>query len=194
MAARQTNPRVGYGMTTRDRDDAVAQAARARAAGYQGVKIIHHRDGLYEVSVKEKALSNGWFDWGRKTTVHRVGGRYAGSSTSTSSFKGHRIYKTASGYSVPDIDRESVFDDKTQAKRFITSWSKNNRGRKMARKRTNTSPKRRRFKKRLKRLQDADVKMKMNPVKMRKAPRAWMKAKAVRVVRRGGRQVVEVRR
>lgn len=36
---------------------------------------------------------------------------------------------------------------------------------------------------------------KANPaVKMRKAPKGWMKAKAVRVVRRGGRQVVEVKR
>lgn len=35
----------------------------------------------------------------------------------------------------------------------------------------------------------------LNPgVKMRKAPKGWMKAKAVRVVRRGGRQVVEVKR
>ena len=31
-------------------------------------------------------------------------------------------------------------------------------------------------------------------VKMRKAPKGWMKAKAVRVVRRGGRRIVEVRR
>lgn len=31
-------------------------------------------------------------------------------------------------------------------------------------------------------------------VKLRKAPKGWMKAKAVRVVRRGGQQVVEVRR
>ena len=34
-----------------------------------------------------------------------------------------------------------------------------------------------------------------NPgVKMRKAPKGWIKAKAVRTIRRGGRTIVEVRR
>jgi hypothetical protein len=33
-----------------------------------------------------------------------------------------------------------------------------------------------------------------NPVKMRKAPKGWMKARAVRVVRRGGKRIVEVMR
>lgn len=32
------------------------------------------------------------------------------------------------------------------------------------------------------------------PVKMRKAPKGWMTAKAVRVVKRGGRTIVEVKR
>jgi hypothetical protein len=36
---------------------------------------------------------------------------------------------------------------------------------------------------------------KKNPaVKMRKAPKGWMKAKYVRVVRRGGKRIVEVKR
>jgi hypothetical protein len=31
-------------------------------------------------------------------------------------------------------------------------------------------------------------------VKMRRAPKGWIKAKAVRVVRRGGKRIVEVKR
>ena len=39
------------------------------------------------------------------------------------------------------------------------------------------------------------VKKTKNPgVKMRKAPRGWIKAKAVRTVRRGGRTIVEIKR
>ena len=35
---------------------------------------------------------------------------------------------------------------------------------------------------------------KQKAVKMKRAPKGWMKAKAVRVVKRGGRTVVEVKR
>ena len=38
------------------------------------------------------------------------------------------------------------------------------------------------------------AKRKNTGVKMRKAPRGWIKAKAVRTIRRGGRTIVEVKR
>lgn len=48
----------------------------------------------------------------------------SGRTSSGGAFKGYRIYKTADGgWTVPELD-SSVFEDKTQAKRFISEWTK----------------------------------------------------------------------
>jgi hypothetical protein len=52
--------------------------------------------------------------------------RKAGSRAKASTFQGFSIQRTASGgYVVPKIDRESEFEDLTQAKRFIRAFKKN---------------------------------------------------------------------
>jgi hypothetical protein len=48
----------------------------------------------------------------------------------TSRYKGYRLVKTEGGWTVPQLD-SSVFDDKTQAKRFVDAQRQNPHGRKL---------------------------------------------------------------
>jgi len=54
--------------------------------------------------------------------------------------------------------------------------------------------KRRTVKRTVSKRKRANPKAKRSSVKMRRAPKGWIKAKAVRVVRRGGKRIVEVKR
>lgn len=80
---------------------------------------------------KRKRRRNLWpFDAFKKTTVYHLRGKRAGvKESSTSRYKGYAIYKRTEGFTVPALDRESVFDDKREAKRFIDAM-KNPRRRK----------------------------------------------------------------
>lgn len=78
---------------------------------------------------KSKSRSNPiWpFSAFRKTTITHLRGRRAGvKESSTSRFKGHAIYRRSDGgFTVPSLDRESIFDTKRDAQRFITAVKDN---------------------------------------------------------------------
>ena len=68
--------------------------------------------------------ANSFWDRFRKTTVYRVKHGKVAKATSTDRYKGYRLYERAGaggGWTVPELDRESVFDDKREAKRFVDS-------------------------------------------------------------------------
>jgi hypothetical protein len=64
---------------------------------------------------------------GTKTTVHHVG-KHGHSTTASSKglYKGHMIYGTGQGFTVPSIDRESTFDTKKDARKFVDAWTRKN--------------------------------------------------------------------
>lgn len=68
---------------------------------------------------------------GSKTTIHRmpkpVKTAAAPVATSTDSHKGYRLFKGTDGdWRVPELDRESVFDTKGDAKHFVDAWVRKN--------------------------------------------------------------------
>lgn len=69
-----------------------------------------------------------------RTTVQHVRRGPKLTSAGRDVYKGHRMYSVGDGsWQVPSIDRESTFDDKRQAKRFIDAWEKRNGKRSMKR-------------------------------------------------------------
>lgn len=78
-----------------------------------------------------RKLQNGFLDSlkrvGAKTTIHRmpkpVKTAATPVATSTDSHKGYRLFKGTDGdWRVPELDRESVFDTKGDAKHFVDAW------------------------------------------------------------------------
>lgn len=62
-----------------------------------------------------------------RTTVQHVRRGPKLTSAGRDVYKGHRMYSVGDGsWQVPSIDRESTFDDKRQAKRFVDAWTKKN--------------------------------------------------------------------
>jgi len=63
----------------------------------------------------------------KTSTTYHVKRKRGPTTAGAGSFKGHRIERLPDGgFTVPSLDRESVFDDKRQAKRFITAQTKYN--------------------------------------------------------------------
>jgi len=68
-----------------------------------------------------KRRRNSFFDRFRTQThyhIERGTGRVA-KARATGSYKGYRIYDTGDGWTVPELDKESVFESKREAKRFV---------------------------------------------------------------------------
>ena len=91
-------------------------------------------------------------------------------------FKGYRISQNAEGeWTVPELDRGSTFESKTEAKRFVNYWAKKNRGRAVMKKKRKTPARENRVPK----------------VKALKGSTGWMAATRVKIVRgRGGDTVL----
>jgi hypothetical protein len=138
--------------------------------------------------------------YGDLYTVYRKEGRYAWEQT------GHNFSSKSDAYGQIAVWKRSDRRDLPPYPKYKIVKLKSNTGVKtrkapiMAARRKTTV--RRKHKavvssfNRKRRARRKSVKKSKNPggVKMRKAPKGWMKAKAVRVVRRGGKRIVEVRR
>lgn len=74
------------------------------------------------------------FDSFKTSTTYHVKSKRGPTTTRAATFKGHRIERRPDGgFEVPSIERGTIFDDKRQAKRFITAQTKYNAGKKKAR-------------------------------------------------------------
>lgn len=82
-----------------------------------------------------------WTGWGSKTTVGHVRDRQGvpKKEVSTERYKGFRIYESADGWTVPELDRGSLFESKREVKRFI-DWEVKHMARNPKRKRKTVNP------------------------------------------------------
>lgn len=72
---------------------------------------------------KRNAFGFGLFGRGGKFSTSRT--YRTGARPASTRYKGYAIQPRGDGYAVPSLDRDSVFDDKQEAKRFIDAMKKN---------------------------------------------------------------------
>lgn len=73
---------------------------------------------------KRNAFGFGLFGRGGKFSTSRT--YRTGARPASTRYKGYAIQPRGDGYAVPSLDRDSVFDDKQEAKRFIDATTKRN--------------------------------------------------------------------